>query len=77
MTPPSLLSARIKGIRVTLADGGSGGAGQTNFLDQLDSMDTVYLAQPFVQGPAKVSTNLQPMDVVYLAQPFVAYRKAT
>ena len=38
--------------------------------DNLDSLDVVYLGQPFVQVEAK-SLSSQNLDIVYLAQPFV------
>lgn len=38
--------------------------------DNLDSLDYVYLGQPFVQVEAK-TLNTQTLDVVYLGQPFV------
>ena len=38
----------------------------------LDGMDYVYQAQPYVQVPAKSSIDLTTMDYVCCAQPFIS-----
>ena len=44
--------------------------------DNLDSLDYVYLGQPFVQVEAK-SLSSQNLDIIYLGQPFVASAPAS
>ncbi len=39
--------------------------------DDLKGMDFAFLAQPFVDVPAKPSIDTATMDYAYLAQPFV------